>query len=109
MKYAMLYHKRNDSLITVKLQKEKNIMQSSGEYMQNLKQWLIDTADFPLEEMSDFFTKRLNDYEEHMSVWEESYQVFAEVLPLECQKILDLGCGTGLELDRIWQKNPDIA
>lgn len=50
--------------------------------------------------MSDFFTKRLHDYEEHMSVWEESYQLFAEVLPLECQKILDLGCGTGLELDK---------
>lgn len=84
-------------------------MQSSEEYMHNLRQWLRDTADSPLEEMSDFFAKRLYDYEEHMSAWEESYQVFAEVLPLECQKILDLGCGTGLELDKIWQKNPDIA
>lgn len=83
-------------------------MQSSGECIQNLKQWLRDTADSPLEEMADFFTKRLHDYEEHMSAWEKSYQVFAEVLPLECQKILDLGCGTGLELDKIWQKNPDI-
>lgn len=83
-------------------------MQSYEEYMRNLKQWLRDTADSPVEEMSDFFTKRLQDYEEHMSVWEESYQVFAEVLPSECKKILDLGCGTGLELDKIWQKNPDI-
>lgn len=83
-------------------------MQSSEEYMQGLKQWLRDTADSPLEEMSDFFTKRLHDYEEHMSVWEEDYQVFDEALPLECQKVLDLGCGTGLELDKIWQKNPDI-
>lgn len=84
------------------------MIQSSEEHMKNLKQWLRDTADSPMEEMSDFFAKRLHDYEEHMSVWEESYQVFAEVLPLECQKILDLGCGTGLELDKIWQKNPDI-
>lgn len=91
-----------------KIIEEKNIMQSSEEYMQNLKQWLKDTADSPLEEMSDFFTKRLYDYEEHMSIWEKSYQIFAEILPLECKKILDLGCGTGLELDRIWQKNPDI-
>ena len=53
--------------------------------------------------MSDFFTKRLHDHEEHMSIWDETYQVFAEVLPLG-QKILDLGCGTGLELDKIRQK-----
>lgn len=83
-------------------------MQSFEKYLQNLKQWLRDTADSPLEEMSDFFTKRLHDYEEHMSIWEESYQIFAEILPLECQKILGLGCGTGLELDTIWQKNPSI-
>ena len=83
-------------------------MKTSEEYLQNLKQWLRDTADSPLEEMSDFFTKRLQDYEEHMSIWEKSYQIFAEVLPSECQKILDLGCGTGLELDKIWQKTPVI-
>lgn len=39
-------------------------MQSSEEYMLNLKQWLRDTADLPLEEMNDFFTKRRHDYEE---------------------------------------------
>lgn len=83
-------------------------MQSFEEYLQNLKQWLRDTADSPLEEMSDFFTKRLHHYEEHMSVWEKSYRLFAGVLPSECKKILDLGCGTGLELDQIWQRNPDI-
>lgn len=50
-------------------------MQSIKKYMQDLKQWLQDTADSPLEEMSDFFAKRLSDYEEHMSVWEESYRI----------------------------------
>ena len=84
------------------------MMGSSKEYMQNLKQWLRDTADTPLEEMSDFFMKRLDDYEEHMSNWEESYRIFAENLPLRCENILDLGCGTGLELDKIWQINPQI-
>lgn len=78
------------------------------EHLRNLKKWLRDTADTPLEEMADFFTKRLHDYEEHMSVWEKSYQVFAEILPSHCRKILDLGCGTGLELDQIWKKDPDI-
>ena len=83
-------------------------MQLSTEYMQNLKQWLQDTENSPLEEMAAFFTKRLHNYEEHMSIWEKSYQIFAESLPLDCRNILDLGCGTGLELDKIWQKNPNI-
>lgn len=83
-------------------------MKSQEKYLQDLNQWLRDTSASPLEEMSDFFTKRLDDYEEHMSIWEKSYQLFAESLPYGCQKILDLGCGTGLELDKIWQKDPDI-
>lgn len=83
-------------------------MKSTEEYMQGLRQWLQDTSDTPLEEMSAFFTKRLDGYEEHMSVWEESYRIFAEFLPSGCGEILDLGCGTGLELDRIWQRYPDI-
>ncbi len=83
-------------------------MESQEKYLQDLKKWLHDTADSPLEEMSDFFTKRLDGYEEHMSVWKESYRLFAETLPSGCQRILDLGCGTGLELDLIWQKDPNI-
>lgn len=84
-------------------------MERNATYMQDLKKWLQDTANDPLEEMSDFFTKRLEGYEEHMSTWEKSYQMLAETLPPECRNILDLGCGTGLELDKIWQKNPNIA
>lgn len=83
-------------------------MKTTEEYMQGLKQWLQDTSDTPLEEMSAFFTKRLGDYEEHMAIWENSYQIFAGLLPSECQRVVDLGCGTGLELDKIWQKNPNI-
>ena len=83
-------------------------MRSQEKYLQDLKQWLHDTSDSPLEEMSDFFTKRLDGYEEHMSIWEKSYQMFAEVLPSDCQKILDLGCGTGLELDQICQRKSDM-
>ena len=84
-------------------------MKSTQEYMQGLKRWLQDTADTPLEEMSDFFTARLEDYEEHMAIWVKSYQNIAELLPSEYRNILDLGCGTGLELDQIWQRNPHVA
>ena len=83
-------------------------MKLKEKYLQDLKQWLHDTSDSQLEEMSDFFSKRLDGYEEHMSIWEESYKLFAELLPFQCRKILDLGCGTGLELDHIWQKDPTI-
>lgn len=85
------------------------IMESTEKYMQDLRQWLSDTSDVPLEEMSDFFSKRLEGYEQHMAVWEKSYQSFARLLPEKCHEILDLGCGTGLELDVIWQNNPEIA
>ncbi len=83
-------------------------MKSQEKYLQDLKQWLHDTSDSPLEEMSDFFSKRLDGYEEHMAVWEKSYKLFAGLLPSKCREILDLGCGTGLELDHIWQKDPEI-
>lgn len=83
-------------------------MNEQETYLQDLKKWLHDTADTPLEEMSDFFTKRLDGYEEHMSVWGKSYGVFAETLSPGCRKILDLGCGTGLELDQIWQRDRDV-
>lgn len=84
-------------------------MEPTEKYLQDLKQWLLDTKDEPLEGMADFFTKRLDGYEEHMAIWEKSYQMFAELLPETCQNIVDLGCGTGTELDLIWKKNPDIA
>ena len=58
-------------------------MKSQEKYLQDLKQWLSDTSDSPLEEMTDFFTKRLDGYEEHMSIWETSYQMFSEILPFD--------------------------
>ena len=69
-------------------------MEKIEKYLQDLKKWVNE--------------KRLDGYEEHMLIWDKSYEMFAGLLPPECQNILDLGCGTGLELDRIWQNNPDI-
>jgi tRNA (cmo5U34)-methyltransferase len=76
--------------------------------MKSLKKWLRDTANTDLEDMSGFFSKRIDGYEEHMAVWNSAYSRFAELLPHECKNILDLGCGTGLELDEIWKRNPNI-
>lgn len=105
LEYVILIHRKN----AIKMQiRRKTSMKSQEKYLQDLKQWIHDTSDSSLEEMSDFFSKRLDGYEEHMSVWEKSYKLFAGLLPFKCRKILDLGCKTGLELDYIWQKDPAI-
>lgn len=66
-----------------------------------------------LEEMAAFFEKRLDGYEEHMrkniAFAPEFYPETARRLPLRNRiKLLDLGCGTGLELDEIYKICPDV-
>ena len=64
-----------------------------------------------LEKMSDFFEARLDGYDEHMLTNIESadefYPFTAKQLPrVENCHILDLGCGTGLELHEYYPLNP---
>ncbi|HBM74705.1 MAG TPA: class I SAM-dependent methyltransferase, partial [Clostridiaceae bacterium] len=65
-----------------------------------------------IEKMSDFFTARVDGYDEHMlnevKGCKEGYVKMAELLPRNTAELLDLGCGTGLELDEIFKINPDI-
>ena len=64
-----------------------------------------------LEKMSDFFEARLDGYDEHMMTniecADEFYPLTARCLPTaeNCQ-VLDLGCGTGLELEAYFASNP---
>lgn len=74
----------------------------------DLKNWYLETADEPCEDMGAFFDCRISDYEEHMSYWREHYKRVAELVPSGAQTLLDLGCGTGLELDRIFERLPNI-
>lgn len=66
-----------------------------------------------LEPMADFFAKRVEMYDEHMITevegCKEGYQKMAELIPENCEKLLDLGCGTGLELDFIFSRLPNIS
>lgn len=77
--------------------------------MRALREWLRAQEDVPLEEMSDFFTTRLGDYEAHMAHWREDYRRFARLFPAAAHDVLDLGCGTGLELDELLRLRPDLA
>ena len=64
-----------------------------------------------LEKMRDFFEARLDGYDEHMLTDIESatefYPFTARQLPTaEKCHVLDLGCGTGLELQEYYLQNP---
>lgn len=64
-----------------------------------------------LEKMGDFFDNRLNGYEEHqlncIDSANEFYPFTVSCLPLEqSTNLLDLGCGTGLELEYYFRLNP---
>lgn len=65
----------------------------------------------PLEEMAQFFENRLAGYEAHMKRTitgaAEFYEFTARQLPtVPGCAVLDLGCGTGLELDAYFAQNP---
>lgn len=63
-----------------------------------------------LEKMGAFFDNRLQGYEEHQLTAIEGAEAFypytASLLPLGEARVLDLGCGTGLELGYYFERNP---
>ena len=65
-----------------------------------------------MEPMVDFFTERVKLYDRHMleevEGCKEGYRRMAQLLPQDCQSLLDLGCGTGLELDEIFKRFPQL-
>lgn len=67
-----------------------------------------------LEKMDAFFNRRIDGYEAHQLHAIEGAQAFypytAACLPMQDHaKVLDLGCGTGLELDFYFQRNPTAS
>lgn len=85
------------------------IRENIPQYMEELKAWLAGIQDQPLEEMSDFFSARSGEYEDHMARWKEGYRLMARLVPETARTVLDLGCGTGLELDALFALRRNIA
>lgn len=77
-------------------------------HMRELRQWLEETKKEPLEEMTDFFRVRLEQYEDHMAIWQEAYRRLPVLIPEATQTLLDLGCGTGLEIDELLKCFPKL-
>ncbi len=73
-----------------------------------LKKWILETKEEPLETMAGFFDARIGDYEAHMARWSGHYRWMAEHLPPRMTDLLDIGCGSGLELDCIFERFPDL-
>jgi len=73
-------------------------------------QWNADEL-YKAELMGDFFDIRAEGYKEHMFLdgGEENYRKLGSFIPKtnEPVKILDIGCGTGIELNHIWSQAPN--
>ena len=79
----------------------------------DMPHFVLSTTNPPLiETMSDFFTARVSIYDEYMlyNVYgaNEGYIELAKHLANHTETLLDLGCGTGLELTEIFTRFPDI-
>ena len=65
------------------------------------------------ETMSDFFDKMSGEYDAHMEANVEAFEEFYSKVAAAIQEtqealsILDIGCGTGLELTAIFKKAPN--
>jgi len=68
----------------------------------------------PLEKMNEFFNTRADTYDHHMLVdlaLDEFYEEISNCVQFENLhlKLLDVGCGTGIELERLFSKYPDMS
>ncbi len=66
-----------------------------------------------LEEMGSFFDARIGNYEEHMlnevqGAKEAYHEISKYIEKRQGLRLVDLGVGTGLELEEIFRKNPDM-
>lgn len=82
-------------------------MDTKNDYL-DIKKWLEETKGEPLETMAAFFDERIDSYEDHMSRWNKHYKWMADIIPSSVKMLLDIGCGTGLELDCIYEKIPAV-
>lgn len=91
------------------LESKIRTQQETERYMNELKDWLKQEQNTPIEEMTDFFSMRMDIYEKvHLEHWAKEYAHIADYFDRELHSLLDIGCGTGLELEAIFQRFPKV-
>jgi len=91
------------------LASKKRTEEEKNQYMQELRAWVESQKDVPAEEMAGFFAARLEGYEEvHLGNWGEEYQAIADYFDSGLTNLLDIGCGTGLELNAMFRRFPEL-
>lgn len=91
------------------LENKSRTKEETIKYMAELKQWLAQERDKPAEEMSDFFSKRIEGYDNvHLGNWAQEYAHIADYLDAPVHSLLDIGCGTGLEFSSLYKRFPDV-
>lgn len=79
--------------------------QEQEAYLGELKEWLRSVQDEPPEEMAGFFRSRIGIYEDrHLGRWAKEYEQIADYFPSDPLSLLDIGCGTGLELASVFRR-----
>lgn len=91
------------------LQEKIRTQDEIKEYMNELKSWLKKERDTPAEEMNKFFSERIDIYDNvHLEHWAEEYKHIADFFKDDLYNLLDIGCGTGLELEAIYKRFPYV-
>lgn len=93
----------------IMLESKIRTQEETNRYLKELKTWLNEAKEVPVEGMAEFFAKRIDEYNHvHLNHWGEEYAHIADYFEEGLETLLDIGCGTGLELESLYRRFPEI-